>query len=85
MAKFWNDLFSGRIVCTPDNAAGILEEHELSDLKDAVFSPVLVSVESLAARVQHQRRGNHGIRGTQRGCRICCLPEAARSFKRSRA
>lgn len=44
--KFWNDLFSGRIVCTPDNAAGILEEHELSDLKDAVFLPVLVSVES---------------------------------------
>ncbi|MDR9854852.1 response regulator [Paenibacillus sp. VCA1] len=44
--KFWNDLFSGRIVCTPDNAASILEEHELSDLKDAPVLPILVSVES---------------------------------------
>ncbi|MWV42924.1 response regulator [Paenibacillus sp. HJL G12] len=44
--KFWNDLFSGRIVCSPDNIAGILEEHELPGLQEAVFMPVLVSVES---------------------------------------
>ncbi|GIP26820.1 hypothetical protein J23TS9_19500 [Paenibacillus sp. J23TS9] len=44
--KFWNDLFSGRIVCSPDSIGGILEEHELAGLQDAVFLPVLVSVES---------------------------------------
>ncbi|MFD0868901.1 response regulator [Paenibacillus residui] len=44
--KFWNDLLSGRIVCSADNIAGILEEHELTGLQDAVFLPVLVSVES---------------------------------------
>lgn len=44
--KFWNDVFSGRIVCTPANAADVLEEHDLSGLQDAVILPVLVSVES---------------------------------------
>lgn len=44
--KFWNDLLSGRIVCTPDNIARILEEHELAGLENSVFLPVMVSVES---------------------------------------
>ncbi|HEY4390690.1 MAG TPA: response regulator [Paenibacillus sp.] len=44
--KFWNDLFSGRIVCSPDNIAGILEQHQLSGLEQFTFLPVLVSVES---------------------------------------
>ncbi|MGW8821187.1 response regulator transcription factor [Paenibacillus lautus] len=44
--KFWNDVFSGRIVCTPANVTDVLEEHELSGLQEAVFMPVLVSVES---------------------------------------
>lgn len=44
--KFWNDLFSGRTVCCPDNITGILEKHGLSGLQNASFLPVLVSVES---------------------------------------
>lgn len=44
--KFWNDLFTGRIVCSPNNIAGILEKHQLSGLEQFVFLPVLVSVES---------------------------------------
>lgn len=44
--KFWNDLFSGRIVCSPNNIEGILEKHQLSGLEQFVFLPVLVSVES---------------------------------------
>ncbi|KOP68385.1 AraC family transcriptional regulator [Bacillus sp. FJAT-18019] len=44
--KFWNDVLSGRIVCTPDNVTDVLEEHELNGHQNAVFLPVLVSVES---------------------------------------
>ncbi|MDR0271533.1 response regulator [Paenibacillus sp.] len=44
--KFWNDLLSGRVVCSPNNIVAILEEHELPELQHAVFQPVLVSVES---------------------------------------
>ncbi|MFU1795504.1 helix-turn-helix domain-containing protein [Paenibacillus azoreducens] len=44
--KFWNDLLSGRVVCSPNNVVGILEEHELMELRHAVFLPILVSVES---------------------------------------
>lgn len=44
--KFWNDILSGRIVCSPNNIERILEEHELSGLKEVVCLPILVSVES---------------------------------------
>lgn len=44
--KFWNDMFTRRTVCTPDNIVSILDEHELSGIQNSTFLSVLVSVES---------------------------------------
>lgn len=44
--KFWNDILSRRMVCTPDNIERILEEHELTALQGVTCLPILVSVES---------------------------------------
>ncbi|OXL83265.1 hypothetical protein BCV73_09365 [Paenibacillus sp. SSG-1] len=44
--KFWNDVLTRRIHCTPDNVLKILQEHELLSLSGTTFMPVLVSVES---------------------------------------
>ncbi|OPA81200.1 DNA-binding response regulator [Paenibacillus selenitireducens] len=44
--KFWNDLFTQRIVCTPANAANLLEDHELPLHEQSKILPIMISVET---------------------------------------
>ncbi|WP_314587703.1 helix-turn-helix domain-containing protein [Paenibacillus terrigena] len=44
--KFWNDVLSNRITCTPTNVQSLLEEHDLTIKPDIKILPLLISVEA---------------------------------------